>query len=369
MSSSSAHLISARPASAAPARPILSVVMPCYNRAHGIARVLRAYERQSGDAPFEVVAVDDGSTDDTLRILTEFSPARFSLRVEAMPVNGGPAAARNRGMELAQGELIAFVGDDICPAVDFVQGHIHAHRAEPQLSVAILGKTVWPLDMPRTTLMTHIDGVGAQQFSYHWLRDGGIYDFRHLYTSNVSLKREFLQAHHARFDATFPYAAFEDAELAYRLERHGLRIRYRAHLLATHYHYYTTRAFADRQYKCGLMSWVFLRKHPTALPKLAPVAGIRLLIRSAAQSRTHGTHETAADLEAQALALASACEADGAPGLDAFYIALLQYYYCKGQAAAIFSKWRRLPQILDRLAVLALARPIADFARARDVRQ
>jgi glycosyltransferase involved in cell wall biosynthesis len=343
-------------------RPTLSVIMPCFNRAHGIARVLRAYDRQTGDVPFELIAVDDGSTDDTHRILAEFRPTRFTLRVGAMPANGGPAAARNRGMELARGDLIAFVGDDICPAVDFVAGHAQAHRDEPQEFIAVLGKTVWPIDMPRTTLMTHIDGVGAQQFSYHWLRDGELYDFRHLYTSNVSLKRAFLEKHRARFDTIFPYAAFEDAELAYRLERHGLRIRYRAHILATHYHYYTARTFAERQFKCGQMSLIFLRKHPAVLTKLMPSACLKLIAKSVLRSGRPAP-ESAAALEARALSLASTYEADGCPGLDTLYLALLQYYYCKGQAAALLGARRAAPRILDHLAALALAQPIADFLR------
>ena len=93
--------------------PAISVIMPCFNRAHGIQRVLLAYERQAGDMPFEVIAVDDGSTDDTPRLLKAHTPARYTLRVEQMPKNSGPAAARNRGLSVARAPIVAFVGDEV----------------------------------------------------------------------------------------------------------------------------------------------------------------------------------------------------------------------------------------------------------------
>ena len=348
-----------------PSSPQISIIMPCYNRAHGIARILRAYDRQSGETPFELIAVDDGSTDDTLSTLRHFQPQRFTLRVESMITNSGPAAARNRGIDLARAPLVAFVGDDICPATDFVQAHTRAHDEEPREATAILGRTIWPLDLPRTALMTHIDGIGAQQFSYRYMRDGQCYDFRHLYTSNVSLKRSFLQAHGGHFDTIFTYAAFEDGELARRLERRGLRIRYHADIVATHYHYYSARTFADRQYKCGLMSWVFIRKHPSVFTKLAPSACLRLILKSILVSAQR-TPEGHVALEERAQQIAAEYEAAPAPALDGLYFALLQYYYCKGQATAVCEKWQRLPRILDQLAVLALQKPIIDFLRSAD---
>ena len=67
--------------------------------------------------------------------------------------------------------------------------------------------------------MRHVDGPGAQQFSYHYMVDGAEYDFRHFYTSNVSLRRDLLDREPEGFSTEFPAAAFEDAELAYRLSR------------------------------------------------------------------------------------------------------------------------------------------------------
>ena len=50
----------------------VSLIMPCHNRAHDLARTLQGYERQAGDARFEIVAVDDGSTDATFDLLRAY---------------------------------------------------------------------------------------------------------------------------------------------------------------------------------------------------------------------------------------------------------------------------------------------------------
>ena len=75
-------------------RPLFSVVMPSYNRRPILQRVLAAWEHQEPyDLPFEVVIVDDGSSDGTAEWLAEQRPERFRLR-RAVQTNSGPARAR-----------------------------------------------------------------------------------------------------------------------------------------------------------------------------------------------------------------------------------------------------------------------------------
>ena len=82
-------------------RPLVSVVLPTYNRVEGLRRVLTAFEGQRPhELPFEVVVVDDGSRDDTPELLAGWRSRRFPLRF-ARQTNQGPARARNRALELA----------------------------------------------------------------------------------------------------------------------------------------------------------------------------------------------------------------------------------------------------------------------------
>lgn len=85
----------------------VSVVIPAYNAAPFIHRAVDSVLSQTF-ADFELLVVDDGSSDDTLRVL-----ARYGDRLRALPQrNSGPAAARNHGLSAACGEYVAFLDAD-----------------------------------------------------------------------------------------------------------------------------------------------------------------------------------------------------------------------------------------------------------------
>jgi len=317
----------------------ISIIMPCYNREYDLRRVLEAYDQQEAGIPFELIAVDDASTDDTFELLTSYRPKHYSLIVERQATNQGPAAARNRGIALAQAPLTLFVGDDILPAPDFVRQHIAAHTLHSDLTTAILGYTTWPPDLTMNTLMAHIDGAGAQQFSYYYLRDGQEYDFRHFYTSNVSIKTNFLKSLDHWFDTDFPYAAFEDAELAYRLSKKGLRILYVSAPLAYHYHYYNIWTFSKRQYVAGLMACLLVKKHPQLSSLIKGRAWQKrvwlwqfqiALQRSPLINFEH--------LEMKILSRASSYEAQPQSNIVNIYEQTLTYFFMKGLIYGTFSK-------------------------------
>jgi glycosyltransferase involved in cell wall biosynthesis len=87
--------------------PLVSVVIPTYNRADLVSEALQSALQQTYPN-IEIIVVDDGSTDNTCEILQKFGDAIIVLRQE----NTGPAAARNRGIEAAHGELVAFLDSD-----------------------------------------------------------------------------------------------------------------------------------------------------------------------------------------------------------------------------------------------------------------
>jgi glycosyltransferase involved in cell wall biosynthesis len=89
----------------------VSVVIPCYNAAHTIERaVLSAFAQTL--QPHEVIVVDDVSNDESREILARLERLQTGLRVVRQSVNEGPAAARNRGLELAAGNWVAFLDAD-----------------------------------------------------------------------------------------------------------------------------------------------------------------------------------------------------------------------------------------------------------------
>lgn len=109
----------------------VSVVVPTYNRAGLIGETLERILAQSLP-PLEVIVVDDGSTDDTEAVLARFG-AR--IRVERIP-NSGEIAARNHGIGLASGTLIAFCDSDDLWEVDHLARMVALWQAEPRLTAA-----------------------------------------------------------------------------------------------------------------------------------------------------------------------------------------------------------------------------------------
>lgn len=99
---------------------IFSLIIPCYNVGAVLPITLPSYLKQNitGEA-YEVICVDDGSTDDTRAVLEQYSD-QHRLQICHHAQNRGLAAARNTGIKAAQGELLVFVDGDVELAPDFL---------------------------------------------------------------------------------------------------------------------------------------------------------------------------------------------------------------------------------------------------------
>ena len=232
-----------------------SVVIPTYNRLDMLVRVLDALDAQVDAPSFEVIVINDGSRDDTERVMSQ----RKGITFRTQP-NGGPGRARNHGVSLAKGRYIVFIGDDTVPEPRFLAEHARVHaEANHDPLVAGLGYTGWPSTERVTAFMDYINDYGLQ-FGYKLIRHGEVVPYNFFYTSNISIDRELLVAH--PFDTTFPSAAWEDIELAYRLDAKGLKIHYNERAVTRHYHPMDIDSFARRQYTVGKSGAIFYEKHP-----------------------------------------------------------------------------------------------------------
>ena len=231
-----------------------SVVIPTHNRLDMLLRVLDALEHQRDAPEFEVIVVNDGSTDDTEGVAGARGGITFITQK-----NSGPGAARNCGVAAARGKFVVFIGDDTVPEERFLAEHARVHQAHAGPLVACLGYTGWPSGERVTAFMDYINDYGLQ-FGYKLIRDGAVVPFNFFYTSNISIDRGLMATH--PFDTTFPAAAWEDIELAYRFDALGLKIRYNAKAITRHHHPMTVDSFARRQYTVGKSGAIFYRKHP-----------------------------------------------------------------------------------------------------------
>ena len=246
-----------------PATLPLSVIMPTKDRPWELAKTLAGYAAQS-DQSFEIVLVNDHGNGRAVRELVASFGTALRTRVidnEGLP---GPGAARNLGLEEADGEIFLVTGDDIIPAPDLIARHRDAHRRHPETEAAFVGKVDWHPEMNRDWFSDHIVGAGGQQFNYRSLRDQQEVPFDRFYTSNVSWKTADLE--HI-FSEAFRYAAFEDVELGYRLSQRGLKLRYLADAVGYHLHPMTARSFFERMRRVGSMHTVLAAMHPRLIDR------------------------------------------------------------------------------------------------------
>jgi GT2 family glycosyltransferase len=212
----------------------ISVIVPTYNRLESLLVCLEHLERQSWKN-FEVIVVDDGSTDETPQRMELFErQTELSLRYIRQE-NYGPARARNVAISLARSPVCVMIGDDILVPPTFVKSHLAVHEVRPELQVAAIGLTQWCESRQTVTrFMRWLDESGMQ-FGYRDLQAGVQTSWHHFYTSNLSVKTETLRRF--PFNETFRKAATEDLELGYRIQTQlGLELIFLPEASAQHLH-------------------------------------------------------------------------------------------------------------------------------------
>jgi GT2 family glycosyltransferase len=225
--------------------PRLSVVIPTVGRPT-LGRVL---ERLRGP-DVEVIVVADASV--------TVPPPEADLH----GTEPGAAGARNTGWRAASAPVVLFTDDDVLPAPDLVERHLALHHREADESLALLGPVRWADELRPTPLM-------------EWLDDGVLFDYGriegteagwwHFYTANVSVKRALLERA-GGFDAQrFPYL-YEDLDLAYRLSKLGLRLRYDPEARAEHLVPPTLGAWKRRMPTLAAAERAFVAAHPEVDP-------------------------------------------------------------------------------------------------------
>jgi len=260
---------------------MLSVVIPTRNR---LVTLLRTLDRVLGqEAPgdgFEVIVVDNGSTDDTPSSLAALERrSGGGLRTVSEPLRG-PAAARNAGAAAARGDVLLFLGDDTEPAADdLLAEHSALHAARPEHEYAVLGRVVWDERRTVTPLMRWLDT--GPQFAYELLSPGPVDVAGYFYTAQVSLKKAAFDAA-GGFDTRFPYAAVEDMELGLRLRRRGVVLDYHPELLVLHSHPTTLDRWLERMRLVGQSAALLERIQPNdpsptvSMPTGPLYAGVRV---------------------------------------------------------------------------------------------
>lgn len=187
-----------------------------YNRAALLERVLDAcFEQSAGN--YEVVLVDDGSTDATPAVIERARSRATCPFTVVSQANAGLARARNAGIARASGERIIFIDDDVLPVPSFVQEHLRSHARQPLAIVrgaAINTGSFDDLPPPVWTLANYSG-------NYFW-------------TTNVSVPLQTIRAI-GGFNESFAEYGWEDIDVGLRLRFGGVRALFNPRALAFHY--------------------------------------------------------------------------------------------------------------------------------------
>lgn len=181
--------------------PVISVVIATYNRSELLEKQLTALKAQTlHEKAFEIIVVNDGSPDNTAEVLNTWKSWLPNLRVITQE-NSGPAIARNKGVNAAKGEVIAFTDDDCIVDKTWLQ-NIYNIFEDEHVNVAE-GLTYTRREL-RTPLTHQIENLKWNPV---------------IPTCNAAYRKSFFDKT-GGFDTGFPFPHNEDTELAWRvLER------------------------------------------------------------------------------------------------------------------------------------------------------
>lgn len=240
----------------------VSVIFATYNRADILRDVFTKWKEvdRYTQYSYEIICSDDASSDSTVQIIEE---AAKELPISLIKnKKGGAGRARNAALKIAKGEIVIFTGDDMYPEKDFIDRHYENYLKYGD-KIATLGRIDWHHELDINYLMHHITDVGCEQFGFVALPSYGIIDFRHFYTSNISVSRNLIETQNEYFSVEFDKYGFEDIEFGYRLTKEGMKIFYDPDIIVEHHHIYNSvEKFCVRQYNAGEELVVFHKLQP-----------------------------------------------------------------------------------------------------------
>jgi len=243
------------------AKPLFSVVVPTYNRRESLGQCLEALSVQTlSPSSFEVIIVDDGSTDGT----TEHWRARtFPFHTVFLVVpNGGASKARNTGVAAANGKYIAFTEDDVLPDENWLQNALK-HIENGAVDV-LEGRTT---DLNREKEVRRFEGSHVPSFiPCNLFVRKGVFDQVGGYDP-------------AFYDRSAHLYFREDADLGFRMLDAGFRVAFAHDVTVAHPPQFTTVRECFRHARRYVFDPLLYKKHPArfrALIEVKKVLGLTI---------------------------------------------------------------------------------------------
>ncbi|MBI5884469.1 glycosyltransferase [archaeon] len=200
-----------------------SIIIPVYNAEKTIKETLKALEEQEGIAgrDFEVVCVDDGSTDRTIKAIKAFRKVRLIRQNHK-----GPAVARNLGARKAIGEILVFIDSDCAPEKNWLKEMLEPFKKKEIKGVQGAYKSRQKSLIARF-VQTEVEERYEHMKNYRFIDWIGTY-------SGAYRKKDFLEV--KGFDEKFPIASGEDPDLSFRMAKKGKKLVFNPKAIVYHLH-------------------------------------------------------------------------------------------------------------------------------------
>ncbi len=230
----------------------LSVVIPVYNGG-SVFRECLAAVRRSTFTDYELIVVDDGSTDDSRQVAVEYRARVLSLQGR----KHGPGYARNRGVEIATGSLVLFLDADVCVHADTLEKVVQYFNSDPSVDALIGSYDDQPADQGflsqyKNLFHHYIHQNARRQASTFWGGCGAI------------KKAVFLE--YRGFDETYGRPSIEDIELGFRLRSGGRIIHLSKEIQVTHLKRWTFRGLLRTDFFDRAIPWTLLMLRDKTVP-------------------------------------------------------------------------------------------------------
>ena len=227
---------------------MISVIIPAKDASLTLGECLEALLNQEGlqfELDYEVIVVDDGSTDKTAEIAQQY-PVTVIRQT-----NAGPAAARNAGARTAKGTLLAFTDADCSPSPSWLINLTRPFHNPDVVGVKGVYLTRQPGLVPRFVQLEY-------EYKYDRMRNQAVIDFIDTYSA-AYCKEVFLL--NGGFDESFRVASVEDQEFSFRLARKGYHLVFEPSAAVFHYHdlsvsEYMRRKFGIGYWKAFMLHWI-----------------------------------------------------------------------------------------------------------------
>ncbi len=225
----------------------VSVIIPAFNAEKTISFCLTALQKQVFSKTFEIIVVDDGSTDDTKKVVQMFKNVKLISQK-----NSGPAVARNVGVKKASGKYVVFIDSDCVPEQDWLEQMIEPFEDEKVSGVQGAYKT------KQKSLVARFSQIEIE-YRYKRLKKSKKIDWIGSYSAAYRRK---LFLDEIGFLDSFPTASGEDSELSYRLAEKNHKLVFKENAYVFHSHPTSIAEYVKKKFTHAKWRLLLYSLHP-----------------------------------------------------------------------------------------------------------